>query len=251
MILKSNTKQEQQENLKAGPDKEDIYAIELIGVSKDYHRYSERVKALRNIDLKVKKEDQVVVTGTSGSGKSTFLHIIGALERPSSGMIKVDGRDLAKMSEYMLSNFRNSQVGFVFQMNNLLAEFTALENVMIPGLIAGVREKDVLERARYLLEAVALDARKHHRPRELSGGEQQRVAIARALLMDPGLLLADEPTGNLDHRTSQAVFELLKDICRRHGSTMLLITHDQEMAKNFDKKIMMEDGIIQEKVGVL
>ena len=227
------------------------YVVELESVSKEFERFSEKVQALKDVDLKIQPRDQIVITGTSGSGKSTLLHIIGTLDRPTRGSVAIDGREVAKMPEHVVSNFRNSKVGFVFQMNNLLSEFSAIENVMIPGLIAGVPHKDVRERARHLLRAVSLDDRKNHRPRELSGGEQQRVAIARALLMDPGILLADEPTGNLDQKTSQLVFELLTSMCKTHNTTMLLITHDPELARCFDKKVVMEDGRILKKEGVL
>lgn len=227
------------------------YALELQGVSKEFERLSEKIVALNQIDLVVEREDQIVITGRSGSGKSTLLHIIGTLDRPTAGRVLVDGREVSQMSEHVVSHFRNSQVGFVFQMNNLLGEFSALENVMMPGLIAGVSPRDARDRARSLLAAVSLEHRCHHRPRELSGGEQQRVAIARALLMDPGILLADEPTGNLDEATTKLVFELLQTMCAAHRTTMMLITHDQTLAKSFAKRVVMADGAIQSKEGVL
>ena len=225
------------------------YALELKGVSKEFNRFSEKVVALKQIDLVVEREDQIVITGRSGSGKSTLLHIIGTLDRPTTGSVLVHGREVAQMSEHVVAHFRNSQVGFVFQMNNLLGEFSALENVMMPGLIAGVPQRDVRDRARFLLDLVALSQRGDHRPRELSGGEQQRVAIARALLMDPGILLADEPTGNLDESTTQLVFELLKKVCAAHKTTMLLVTHDQGLSRCFEKRVVMADGSIQSKEG--
>lgn len=226
-------------------------ALELEGVSKQFNRFSEKVTALQDVNLIVSVQDQIVITGRSGSGKSTLLHIIGSLDRPTTGRVCVHGQDVSRMTEQAVSSFRNLQVGFVFQMNNLLSEFSALENVMIPGLIAGVSAKNVRDRARMLLDSVSLDERRDHRPRELSGGEQQRVAIARALLMNPRILLADEPTGNLDEATSHQVFELLQTMCQSHQTTLLLITHDHKLAQCFDKRVVMADGTIDSKMGVL
>lgn len=234
----------------SGTDNES-YAVELKNVTKDYERYAQTVRALCGVDLKIEKKQQVVVTGASGSGKSTLLHLIGTLDRPTAGEIRIEGRDVAKMTENVVSNFRNSRVGFVFQMNNLLGEFTALENVMLPGLIAGLKAQKVKERARYLLSLVGLEHRLAHRPRELSGGEGQRTAIARALLMSPTLLLADEPTGNLDQKSSNMVFELMQKSCEAAQTTMVLVTHDQSLAQSFDRQVVMADGAIQEKVNVL
>ncbi len=209
---------------------------------KVYTIESQQVEALRGVTVDIPAGSVVAVTGASGAGKSTLLHVLGTLERPSSGTILLNGTDVSKMPDDMASSFRNATVGFVFQMNNLLPEFSALENVMMPGLIAGMPRAAVADRAAKLLGSVGLAKRENHRPGELSGGEQQRVAIARALLMSPPIILADEPTGNLDKKNSDAVRELLLDLCRHHGVTMLLITHDKELAKLMPQQLEMEDG---------
>jgi lipoprotein-releasing system ATP-binding protein len=225
--------------------------IELSNVVKSYNIESQVVPALRGVDLKIKRGERVSVTGTSGSGKSTILHMIGTLDKPTKGKVLLNGSDITNMNDQLVSSFRNSTIGFVFQMNNLLPEFSAIENVMMPGLISGVSKTAVKEKASLLLKAVGLSHRENHRPGELSGGEQQRVAIARALLMDPPILLADEPTGNLDKKTSSAIEDLLLQLCEDNSITMLLVTHDLELAKKFDKRIVMEDGQIIEKIGLL
>jgi len=219
-------------------------------VSRFYKKSSEQVTALNKVSFSLQKGDRVVVTGTSGSGKSTLLHMIGTLDRPSSGQIMVWGSDVTTMSDQMLSVFRNSTVGFVFQMNNLLPEFSALENVMMPALIAGIAQRGAKKRAAKLLDAVELSHRQTHKPAELSGGEQQRVAIARALMMNPEILLADEPTGNLDQETSYHIQALLQEICNEHNTTMLLVTHDTELAQCFDKHLVMADGKVVDAKGV-
>lgn len=224
--------------------------ITLKSVVKNYRVESQTIPALRGVNLGLQKGDRVAVTGTSGSGKSTILHMIGTLDRPTKGSVYLNGTNVTEMDDHVLSTFRNSTIGFVFQMNNLLPEFTALENVMMPGLIAGVEKAVVREKAQVLLDAVGLANRTIHRPGEMSGGEQQRVAIARALLMDPPIILADEPTGNLDKKTSAAVEELLLELCEDNLITMLLVTHDLDLAKNFEKRVVMEDGNIVERIGL-
>ena len=219
-------------------------------VRKVYRIASEDVEALRGVDLAIPPGSIAAVTGKSGAGKSTLLHIIGTLDRPTSGRMVLNGTDVSDMSDQAASQFRNATVGFVFQMNNLLGEFTALENVMLPGLIAGAPKGQVMERAVKLLDAVGLAQRVKHRPGELSGGEQQRVAIARALLMAPPLLLADEPTGNLDQKTSHQVQELLMHVCTENKVTMLLVTHDPDLARRMPAQVIMEDGRVVEKGGL-
>jgi lipoprotein-releasing system ATP-binding protein len=218
--------------------------IELQGVYKTYQVERQQVEALRGVNLKVRKGQMVAVTGRSGSGKSTLLHVIGTLDTPSAGLVRLNGKDVSHVSDQAASAFRNRTVGFVFQMNNLLPEFSAIENVMMPGLISGGNRSTLRDRAIQLLKAVDLGHRMDHRPAELSGGEQQRVAIARALLMEPPILLADEPTGNLDKKSGDMVESLLMDLGKRNQLTMLLVTHDLELAKRLPYQVVMEDGNI-------
>ena len=218
--------------------------VELKHISKTFQLGQEKVCALKKVNLNLLKGEQAVITGKSGAGKSTLLHIIGTLDRPSSGLIKLAGKNLVDLSDQELSHFRNKEIGFVFQMNNLLAEFSALENIMMPGIISGASLPELTKKARELLKAVGLPHRESHRPGELSGGEQQRIAVARALIMSPSILLADEPTGNLDNRTSETIEDLLFNLCNRYKITMLLVTHDERLAERFPKRIIMEDGHI-------
>lgn len=218
--------------------------IEAQNIHKNFRIGSEEVHALKGVDLKIPRGHICGVTGRSGSGKSTLLHILGTLDQPSSGSLRINDRDPGRMSDMDVSQFRNRTVGFVFQMNNLLPEFSAVENVIMPGLIAQGDRKQLTARAHELIAAVGLDHRRNHRPGELSGGEQQRVAIARSLLMAPSILLADEPTGNLDRQSSKAVVDLLLGLCDASGITMLLVTHDQNLANELPHQIIMEDGMI-------
>ena len=218
--------------------------IHLKEVHKTYQVESQKVLALRGVNLSVRRGQVVGVTGRSGSGKSTLLHVIGTLDTPSAGTVQLVGNDVSHLSDQASSSFRNRTVGFVFQSNNLLPEFSALENVMMPGLIGGASQSKLMDRAKKLLESVELGSRIHHRPAELSGGEQQRVAIARALVMEPPILLADEPTGNLDTKTGEMVEALLFELGRRNQVTILLVTHDLELAKRMPYQVDMEDGNI-------
>jgi lipoprotein-releasing system ATP-binding protein len=217
--------------------------INLVDVTKTYAMANLlQVSALKGVNLKIAQGKIAAVTGRSGAGKSTLLHIIGTLDRASSGQVVLNGTNVSTLNDQQASRFRNCTVGFVFQMNNLLGEFSALENVMMPGLISGAPRAPVKDRAARLLSAVGLGDRLTHRPGELSGGEQQRVAIARALLMQPPILLADEPTGNLDKSTSHGIQDLLLSICSENKVTMLLVTHDPELAKRLPHQVIMEDG---------
>ncbi|MDD9950156.1 MAG: ABC transporter ATP-binding protein [Zetaproteobacteria bacterium] len=216
--------------------------LSLQGVSKTYTFEKQQVEALKQVDLDVCAGRMAAVIGRSGAGKSTLLHLAGLLDAPTTGTIAVHGRDIVGASDRELSLLRNQTIGFVFQMHNLLPEFSALENVMLPGLIAREAREVVQERALGLLQQVGLEKRGSHRPGELSGGEQQRVSIARALIMSPPVLLADEPTGNLDHQTSLKVQDLLMQLCESYGMAMLLVTHDLELASRLPHKIEMEDG---------
>jgi lipoprotein-releasing system ATP-binding protein len=230
----------------ASPQGAGIY---LKDVRKLYRIANQDVEALRGVDLRVPSGAIVALTGKSGAGKSTLLHIVGTLDRPTSGQIVLNGTDVTTFTDQAASSFRNHSVGFVFQMNNLLHEFSARENVMLPGLIGGAPKTMVLERATKLLTAVGLAHRLDHRPGELSGGEQQRVAIARALVMAPPILLADEPTGNLDQKTSLAIQDLLMQVCRENNVTMVLVTHDMDLARRMPAQIVMEDGRVVEGGG--
>ncbi|HEU0264502.1 MAG TPA: ABC transporter ATP-binding protein [Geobacterales bacterium] len=224
---------------------------ELISVT-DLHRSfgdrDNRVHVLKGVSLTVSREETIALVGASGAGKSTFLHILGALERPSTGTVTFMGEDIFRKRERELAAFRNRSIGFVFQFHHLLPEFTALENAMMPALIAGLPRQEALQKARELLGQVGLSHRLTHRPGELSGGEQQRVAIARALIMSPPLLLADEPTGNLDMRTSDEVHELLMQLHRERGITLVVVTHNERLAARLGRTVRMVDGRIDSAV---
>ncbi len=218
--------------------------ISVRGLSKSFRMGNTEVAVLRGIDLDVPKGEMLSIVGASGVGKSTLLHVIGALDKPTSGQVIYDGRDVFSMSNGELATFRNRNVGFVFQFHHLLPEFSALENVLIPSMIGGVEAKAAKLLAEALLEEVGLSGRLTHRPGELSGGEQQRVAIARALMSEPKVILADEPTGNLDTHTAQSVHELLKKLNRERGLTSIIVTHNEKLAEMGDRTVRMVDGLI-------
>jgi lipoprotein-releasing system ATP-binding protein len=208
-----------------------------------------RIDVLNGVDLDVGAGEMVSVVGASGVGKSTLLHVLGALDTPTTGSIVFDGQELTKLTAARLADFRNREVGFVFQFHHLLPEFTALENVMMPALIQRIARADADARARAMLERVGLSQRLDHRPGELSGGEQQRVALARALLLSPRLLLADEPTGNLDTRTGASIHGLLEELNRELGMTMLVVTHNPDLAQTMQRQLRMIDGRIVDDAG--
>lgn len=224
-------------------------AVRLEGVTKVYQVGSQLVHALRGVTASIPAGARLAIVGKSGAGKSTLLHLVGMLDTPTSGFVELASQPMQRLTDEELSVRRNRLVGFVFQAAHLLPEFSALENAMMPGLIAGGDWNEVAQRAERLLAAVGLSERLRHRPGELSGGEQQRVAIARALLMAPPLLLADEPTGNLDRTTSLVVQDILLGIAEEQGVTMLLVTHDGELARRMAGRIVMEDGRIVEGLG--
>jgi lipoprotein-releasing system ATP-binding protein len=205
-----------------------------------------QVNVLNGINLMVMEGDTIALVGASGAGKSTLLHVLGTLDRPTSGRVFFQGRDVFSLNEGALATFRNRSIGFVFQFHHLLPEFTALENVMMPALISGMAKEEARKAADALLADVGLSHRLHHKPGELSGGEQQRVAIARALVLSPAMLLADEPTGNLDRQTSEEVHELLAGIQRKTGLTLIIVTHNELLAARMGKTIRLVDGRIQE-----
>lgn len=215
------------------------------GISKSFQKGSEKIQILKPLDFEMKEGEMVAITGASGAGKSTLLHILGTLDKPDSGEILFGPteQNVLKFSEKGLSDFRNSILGFIFQFHYLLPEFSALENVMMPSLIAGRESKEqITKNAEALLEFVGLKHRLHHRPSELSGGEQQRVAIARAVIQRPKILMADELTGNLDTQNSKLVIDLLTHLNRTTGITILLVTHDPAVASQMNRVIQMKDG---------
>jgi lipoprotein-releasing system ATP-binding protein len=203
-----------------------------------------RIEVLRGIDLQIHSGERVAVVGASGAGKTTLMHIMGGLDSPSSGVVTFEGQDVFALKGANLDRFRNSTVGFVFQFHQLLPEFTALENVAMPALIAGEKRSAAEDRAGELLTEVGLGHRFSHKPGQLSGGEQQRVAIARALVMAPKLLMADEPTGNLDSGTTEAIYELLQQLHDHHGLTMIIVTHSERLAQRMDRTLHMVDGLL-------
>jgi len=211
-------------------------------LTKSFQHMGRTLNVLKGIDLVIDRRQILAIVGPSGAGKSTLLHCMGTLDLPTSGSIRIGDEELTTMSSSRLAAVRNRDVGFVFQFHHLLPEFNALENAMLPGLIAGRARKDMERRANYLLEEVGLADRMTHRPGELSGGEQQRVAIARALALEPKLLLADEPTGNLDSATSDAIHDLFFQINRTHGTTIVVVTHNPGFANSMPRIVHMKDG---------
>jgi lipoprotein-releasing system ATP-binding protein len=213
-------------------------------VSKTFAIGHRTIDVLRGVEMTVNRGDMVAIVGRSGSGKSTLLHLLGALDEPSSGEIHYDGRPLADLSDEALAVFRNRTIGFVFQFHHLLPELTALENVLMPALIARQRRTEVHGRALALLERVGLGERTEHHPGELSGGEQQRVALARALVMGPRIVLADEPTGNLDGRTASEIHDLMEELNRETGTAFVIVSHNRELAARMDRVLSMQDGAV-------
>ena len=210
----------------------------------DIHKSFGTLEVLKGVSLDVAQGEVVSIVGASGAGKTTLLQIIGTLSRPDGGRVEIDGRDVSALGDRALSQFRNERIGFVFQFHHLLAEFTAFENVCIPGLIGRRPRADVERRAAELLDMMSLAARRDHKPGQLSGGEQQRVAIARALVNSPSVLLADEPSGNLDSHNRDEIHRLFFDLRERLGQTVVIVTHDENLAAMADRKITMSDGLI-------
>lgn len=218
--------------------------IEVDSVSKDYEVGKKPVNALKNVSLKVEKGEFCAIMGPSGSGKSTLLHIIGGLITPTKGRVIVDGKDIGKLSDDELTLYRRRHVGFVFQFFNLLPTLSARENVAMPLLLDGKKMSEIAQKVDALLKLVGLYDRANHKPDELSGGEMQRVAIARALVTDPKVILADEPTGNLDSKTGAEILAILKDACEKLGNTVILVTHDPNAASYAKRIINIRDGEI-------
>ncbi|NOY52388.1 MAG: ABC transporter ATP-binding protein [Deltaproteobacteria bacterium] len=222
----------------------DNVLIKVRGLEKSFQSGTKKLEVLKGIDFTIRTGEMMAVCGASGVGKSTFLHILGTLERPTAGQVLYGEKDIFSLDNGALSQFRNRDIGFVFQFHHLLPEFTAMENVIMPHLIAGASRRACLARGREQLAEVGLEDRAEHKPGELSGGEQQRVAIARALCMNPKIVFADEPTGNLDTTTGESVHELLKEINRKQNVTFVLATHNEDLARKSDRIVQMVDGKI-------
>lgn len=212
--------------------------------AKDIQKYYGSLWVLKGVDLTIQKGEVVSIVGPSGSGKSTLLHILGTLDKPDKGELLIDGERINFISEKRVSAFRNLHIGFVFQFHHLLPEFTAVENVSIPGWIAGRKKKEVTDKAVFLLESLGLGNRLEHKPQALSGGEQQRVAVARALINDPKIIFADEPTGNLDSANARDLHQLFFDLRAKFDQTFLIVTHNEDLARMSDRVLHMKDGRI-------
>jgi lipoprotein-releasing system ATP-binding protein len=226
-------------------------SLTVTHLCKDYPTRSGPLSVLRDISFSLQRGEALSVMGPSGSGKSTLLHVLGTLDNPTSGAVTLDGKDPFALSESELADFRNQQVGFVFQDHHLLPQCSVLENVLIPTLVNHDKKIDLPKRAKELLERVGLSERLNHRPAELSGGERQRVAVARALILQPTLLLADEPTGNLDRRTAHSVGELLLEMHKQEQTILIVVTHSAELAHTFPRCLEMADGTLQPLDGKL
>ncbi len=220
--------------------------LEAVGLTKFYQIDERQIEVIKGVNLTLTSGETVAVIGPSGAGKSTLLHIIGLLEAPSDGKLSFDGEDIGSSDRLERAQMRLQRIGFVFQFHHLLPEFTAQENVMLPGLMAGSKKHVCMDRAAELLTEVGLSERFDHKPGELSGGEQQRVALARALMNRPSLILADEPTGNLDRDSSERLRKLLWDICRNQETTLLLVTHDETLSRHADRTFEMVDGTLND-----
>jgi lipoprotein-releasing system ATP-binding protein len=222
------------------------FLIEAMNLSKQYGEGDQAIHVLNDLSLAVRPTERIAIVGESGVGKSTLLHILGMLDQPNSGQVLLAGQDLFACSETERATIRNRKIGFIFQFHHLLPDFTALENVLMPGLIGGLSWLEARQRAETMLVSVGLADRETHRPGELSGGEQQRVAVARALVMKPQLILADEPTGNLDPATGESILRLLLDLNEQFGVTMAVVTHNEKLAAAMDRTLRLQNGKLME-----
>lgn len=227
------------------PESAETPLVAVSGLCKSFQHMGKTLEVLCDINLSIRQGELLSIVGPSGAGKSTLLHCMGTLDLPTSGSIRLSGEELTEMSGSRLARVRNREIGFVFQFHHLLPEFDALENVMLPGLIQGKKRRQLEKRAHELLEEVGVGHRATHRPGEMSGGEQQRVAVARALVLEPKLLLADEPTGNLDSNTGDAVHDLFFEINREHNTTIVVVTHNPRFAESMPRVVRMKDGRVE------
>lgn len=216
-------------------------------ITKFYQEGTQQTEVLKQVSFSMQPSELVAIVGSSGSGKSTLLHTLGGLDQPSSGEVFIKGQSLQQMTPNALAKLRNQYLGFVYQFHHLMADFTALENVMMPMLIGQQNKTEAQDRAEHILSAVGLQHRISHRPSALSGGERQRVAIARALVNNPALVLADEPTGNLDHKTTESIFELIQQLNQEKQIAFLLVTHDLNLAEKLNRRLIMQDGVLREE----
>ncbi|PKN35556.1 MAG: lipoprotein-releasing system ATP-binding protein LolD [Deltaproteobacteria bacterium HGW-Deltaproteobacteria-19] len=216
--------------------------IEVRNLEKTFIKNGQRIEVLKEMDLTIPTGESMAILGVSGAGKSTLMHILGTLDHPTAGKVLFDGADVFSWNEKELASFRNRKIGFVFQFHNLLPEFTSLENTMMPALISGLSQREARKRAESILMDVGLGDRMAHKPGELSGGEQQRVAVARAVIMEPEVILADEPTGNLDTETGRKVEDLLMNLNRQRNITLVVVTHNRSLAKRMSRSLGLKDG---------
>jgi lipoprotein-releasing system ATP-binding protein len=219
--------------------------LNVTNLFKSFTRGPEVIEVLKGVDIEIGRGEGVAIVGASGTGKSTLLHLLGGLERPDKGEILYETGNICSMNDNAIATFRNKQIGFVFQFHFLLPEFSALENVMMPALVSSKKSEETSQKALHLLETVGLKDRISHKPGELSGGEQQRVAIARSLMMSPKVLLADEPTGDLDPATGQKIIDLFKELKNSIGITMIVVTHNMELAKSMDRIMILKGGHLE------
>ncbi len=218
--------------------------LECKNLNRTFSQGKLKVEVLKDVNLEVAKSEMLAIIGSSGSGKSTLLHVLGGLDMPNSGQVYIDGQDILKMSENKISSFRNQNLGFVYQFHHLLPEFSALENIAMPLWIGGINKDNAHQQAEAMLDKVSMLKRQDHRPAELSGGERQRVAIARALVTKPKIILADEPTGNLDQKTANSVFDIMRELNQEIGTAMIAVTHDTKLANSLGRVVELKNKTI-------